>query len=299
MSSGSGRARRRRCCSTAVFWCITCWRCGRCGSGAPCACNAGELAQLALGFAVPILLAHHVAATRISDDYFGTYDLYYTFFLWVYFVHAPARGVLQLVTLVVAWTHAMFGLHYLAPGQAVVCPAAARGAGRCGAGPGAVAARRDRGRAPGRRPRRRSRLDRGGLCPYAAALALGRARARPDRRRSRLVLCRHGRRGIAGAAGAPAVAAPPRAGADRLSRRPFHQCHPRHQRARGEPARRHPARPCLRRARPLLDLPGAGARRSRQPRSPRRDRAAGAGAASAPPPMCAWPASCGQRARSR
>ena len=74
--------------------------------------NAGELAQLALGFAVPILLAHHVAATRISDDYFGTYDLYYTFFLWVYFVHAPARGVLQLVTLVVAWTHAMFGLHY-------------------------------------------------------------------------------------------------------------------------------------------------------------------------------------------
>jgi adenylate cyclase len=74
--------------------------------------RAGELAQLALGFAVPILLAHHVVATRISDDYFGTYDLYYSYFLWGFFVHAPQKGILQMATLVVAWSHAMIGLHF-------------------------------------------------------------------------------------------------------------------------------------------------------------------------------------------
>jgi adenylate cyclase len=74
--------------------------------------RAGELAQIGFGFAIPILLARHVVGTRISDDYFGTYDLYYRYVLWFYFVHAPDRGVMQLVTLVVAWSHAMLGLHY-------------------------------------------------------------------------------------------------------------------------------------------------------------------------------------------
>jgi adenylate cyclase len=74
--------------------------------------RAGELAQVGLGFAVPILLVRHVVGTRISDDYFGTYDLYYTYLLWVYFVHAPWLGIWQMTTLVVAWSHAMFGLHF-------------------------------------------------------------------------------------------------------------------------------------------------------------------------------------------
>jgi adenylate cyclase len=74
--------------------------------------RVGELMQVGLGFAIPILLARHVVGTRISDSFFGTYDLYYKYFLWNYFVHAPERGVLQLLTLVVAWSHAMIGLHY-------------------------------------------------------------------------------------------------------------------------------------------------------------------------------------------
>jgi adenylate cyclase len=74
--------------------------------------HAGELTQVVLGFAVPILLAHHVVSTRISDSFFGTYDLYYTYFLWIFFVRSPETGALQLLTLVLAWTHAMFGLHY-------------------------------------------------------------------------------------------------------------------------------------------------------------------------------------------
>jgi adenylate cyclase len=86
----------------------------------------GEWTQVVLGFAIPILLARHVVVTRVSDNFFGTYDLYYTYFLWIYFVRAPEHGVLQLLTLVVAWTHAMLGLHYwlrIRPWYARVQPA--------------------------------------------------------------------------------------------------------------------------------------------------------------------------------
>jgi adenylate cyclase len=89
--------------------------------------QAGELTQVVLGFAIPILLARHVAATRISEDFFGANIGYYTFILWVYFVRAPELGVLQMVTLVVAWTHAMLGLHFwlrVRPWYARVHPAA-------------------------------------------------------------------------------------------------------------------------------------------------------------------------------
>ena len=71
-----------------------------------------ELAQLALGFAIPFLLLRHVAATRIATDFLGTNDGFYRYFLWVYFVNSPRNGIQQLVVLVVAWAHAMIGLHY-------------------------------------------------------------------------------------------------------------------------------------------------------------------------------------------
>jgi len=35
--------------------------------------RAGELMQIVLGFAIPILLVRHVVATRISEDWFGTH----------------------------------------------------------------------------------------------------------------------------------------------------------------------------------------------------------------------------------
>ena len=44
-SSGSGRSRRRRRCSTAPFSSITRWRCGRCGSGARLRLRASELSR--------------------------------------------------------------------------------------------------------------------------------------------------------------------------------------------------------------------------------------------------------------
>src|SRR6201997_2484803 len=53
-----------------------------------------ELSQIILGFAIPILLAQHVAGTRISDNFFHTDTGYYAFLLWVYFVESPGHGYL-------------------------------------------------------------------------------------------------------------------------------------------------------------------------------------------------------------
>ena len=74
--------------------------------------RAGEFLQLALGFLIPVLVARHVVGTRISDSFFGTYDLFYRYVLWVYFVGSPVHGLIQLAALAVAWTHAMLGLHF-------------------------------------------------------------------------------------------------------------------------------------------------------------------------------------------
>src|SRR5258708_13864692 len=71
-----------------------------------------ELAQLVLGFAIPLLLMRHVVGTRISDSFFHTDVGYYAHLLWVFFVRAPGLGYLQMLVLVVAWTHAMIGLHF-------------------------------------------------------------------------------------------------------------------------------------------------------------------------------------------
>jgi adenylate cyclase len=71
-----------------------------------------ELAQIILGFAIPILLARHVVGTRIADNFFHTDTGYYAYLLWLYFVLVPEYGYLQMLVLVVAWAHAMIGLHF-------------------------------------------------------------------------------------------------------------------------------------------------------------------------------------------
>ncbi len=72
----------------------------------------GEAAQLCLGFSIPVLLARHVVGLRLAADVFGTTGNNYTYVLWIYFVRSPWHGVWQMATLVVAWTHAMLGLHF-------------------------------------------------------------------------------------------------------------------------------------------------------------------------------------------
>jgi adenylate cyclase len=89
--------------------------------------RVSELAQLILGFAIPILLARHVVGTRIADNFFHTDTGYYAYLLWVYFVNSPAHGYLQMLVLVVAWSHAMIGLHSwlrVRPWYARIAPAA-------------------------------------------------------------------------------------------------------------------------------------------------------------------------------
>jgi adenylate cyclase len=74
--------------------------------------RASELMQVVLGFAIPILLAQHVVGTRIGQDYLHTDTGYYAYLLWIYFVQSPKEGYLQMLVLVVAWAHAMIGLHF-------------------------------------------------------------------------------------------------------------------------------------------------------------------------------------------
>ena len=74
--------------------------------------RASELSQMALGFAIPILLVRHVVITRISESFFHSDSGSYTYLLWVYFVRSPDHGFVQLLALVVAWGHAVIGLHF-------------------------------------------------------------------------------------------------------------------------------------------------------------------------------------------
>jgi adenylate cyclase len=74
--------------------------------------RAAELVQLVLGFAIPLLLVRHLVGTRISDSFFHTDVGYYAYLLWIYFVRSPDHGYLQMLVLVVAWAHAMIGLHF-------------------------------------------------------------------------------------------------------------------------------------------------------------------------------------------
>jgi adenylate cyclase len=74
--------------------------------------RVSELSQIILGFAIPILLARHVVGTRIADNFFHTDTGYYAYLLWLYFVRVPEYGYLQMLVLVVAWGHAMIGLHF-------------------------------------------------------------------------------------------------------------------------------------------------------------------------------------------
>jgi adenylate cyclase len=74
--------------------------------------RVSELSQIVLGFAIPLLLVRHVVITRVSDSFFHTDVSYYAYLLWVYFVRSPDHGVVQMLVLVIAWGHAMIGLHF-------------------------------------------------------------------------------------------------------------------------------------------------------------------------------------------
>jgi adenylate cyclase len=69
-----------------------------------------EVLQLVLGLCVPPLLANHLAATRIAFAEFGL-NKGYAQELYSFWIASPGFGRIQLLLLVVAWTHGCIGLH--------------------------------------------------------------------------------------------------------------------------------------------------------------------------------------------
>ncbi|MBL8671976.1 MAG: adenylate/guanylate cyclase domain-containing protein [Alphaproteobacteria bacterium] len=71
---------------------------------------AGEALQMLLGFSVPLLLLGHLVGVRLGYA-LNDWNPSYARLLGLYWVTAPAAGAQQAIVLVVAWSHAMFGLH--------------------------------------------------------------------------------------------------------------------------------------------------------------------------------------------
>ncbi len=71
----------------------------------------GEMAQIVLGLAIPLLLIDHVVGTRIAHELYRYVDNYETIvrLLWV---TSFGTGLRQAVTLLVVWIHGCIGLHF-------------------------------------------------------------------------------------------------------------------------------------------------------------------------------------------
>jgi adenylate cyclase len=70
-----------------------------------------EWVQLVLGLCIPALLANHLAVTRGAKAIFGL-DRTYATELHTMWQVLPILGEIQVAVLIVAWTHACFGLHF-------------------------------------------------------------------------------------------------------------------------------------------------------------------------------------------
>jgi adenylate cyclase len=69
-----------------------------------------EAAQLSLGLALPPLLVSHVVGTRLTWQVFGVEDAYSRVALALWAL-SPQNGIRQILIVVIAWVHAMIGLH--------------------------------------------------------------------------------------------------------------------------------------------------------------------------------------------
>jgi adenylate cyclase len=70
-----------------------------------------EWAQLALGLSIPPLIMMHVIGTKISDQYLGTSNDYYSV-LTRHWVMSPELAALQILGVLTIWLHASIGLHF-------------------------------------------------------------------------------------------------------------------------------------------------------------------------------------------
>ncbi|MBW8754930.1 MAG: adenylate/guanylate cyclase domain-containing protein [Sphingomonadales bacterium] len=71
-----------------------------------------ECAQLVLGFLIPFMLVLHVSKTRVAADAYHAH-ITYAYELLQFWVRDPWAGLEQVTLLVVCWTHACIGLHFV------------------------------------------------------------------------------------------------------------------------------------------------------------------------------------------
>ena len=74
--------------------------------------SAAEITQLILGLSIPLWLASHLGAERLTGVLFGTPPFNYATALFAYWVAAPHNIAVQFISLTVAWTHACIGLYF-------------------------------------------------------------------------------------------------------------------------------------------------------------------------------------------
>lgn len=74
--------------------------------------STAEITQLVLGLSIPLWLAGHLGAERLTGALFGLPPFTYASALYVYWVVAPYNIVVQFISLTVAWTHACIGLYF-------------------------------------------------------------------------------------------------------------------------------------------------------------------------------------------
>jgi adenylate cyclase len=72
---------------------------------------AREWMQLALGFAIPLIIVEHAVGTRVLHEIYGVRDTY-EYVLRNLWVDLPAVGARQAVAIVVIWGHGCLGLYF-------------------------------------------------------------------------------------------------------------------------------------------------------------------------------------------
>ncbi len=70
-----------------------------------------EAVQLVLGFCIPVLLANHILATRVSRSLYGT-EKGYAIELWSFWLNNLTFGAIQHLLLVVVWIHGCLGVWF-------------------------------------------------------------------------------------------------------------------------------------------------------------------------------------------
>src|SRR4051812_39910201 len=70
-----------------------------------------QWAQLGFGLCIPLLLALHIASTRLAEAVLGT-DNYYSSVLVLHWVLMPQLALIQVAALATVWIHACIGIHF-------------------------------------------------------------------------------------------------------------------------------------------------------------------------------------------